>query len=401
MRPLGMIDSAIEGSARGRFLLELFSNSALFPIANILLELLIDGPAYLLDYRFYVLCFGALAQAAFLTRRERTPFGRFAGNLIAPALYTASELAADGMAFFAAPHHLAYWGFAVVLGALAAARGRAGRAEDLVRVAEAVVRSMILLVMYAIFERLTEAPGAAARPFFADPSHVFIGWALGLLGVLGGVAAVTSQRYVTLLRAISRRFRLYSEWLFGPSLLEEAVSDPERLALKRLERAILFMDLRGFTAWSETQPPESVVEALNAYCRASEAAFEAHPPIRFKFAADEVMAVFAAPADALAAARELSASVANALRASGLAAGIGLHWGPVVEGLMGGTEMKHFDVIGDTVNTAKRIEGAAAGGEILLSAAFCAAAAIPPGVAARSIHVKGKAAPLAVHRAAA
>jgi class 3 adenylate cyclase len=48
-------------------------------------------------------------------------------------------------------------------------------------------------------------------------------------------------------------------------------------------------------------------------------------------------------------------------------AGIGVHSGPVVEGLLGSTGLKGYDVIGDTVNTAKRIEGAAAGGEVLIS----------------------------------
>lgn len=391
------IDSAIEGSARGRFFFELFSNSALFPIANILLELLIDGPGYLVGYRFYVLCGGAILQAWFLSRAERTPAGRFAGNLIAPAFYTASEVFADGLRFFSAPHHLAYWGFALTIGALQAARGKVGWLEDFLRVGEGLVRSMILLVMYAIFEELTDPGGFAAKPFFADPTHVFMAWAISLLGLLGGIAAVTSQRYLELLRDVSRRFRLYSEWLLGPTLLEEAVSDPARLSLKRLDRAVLFMDVRGFTAWSESQSPEAVVDALDNYYRAAEVTFERHRPIRFKFAADEVMAVFAQAAAALAAARALAEDVAPVLRAQGLGAGMGLHWGPVVEGLMGGAEVKHFDVIGDTVNTAKRIEGAASGGEILLSDAFRAAAGLRTPSPVRSLSLKGKSAPLAVH----
>jgi adenylate cyclase len=399
----GSIDRAIEGSASGRFFLELFSNSALFPIANILLEFLIDGPGYLLGYRFYMLCSGAALQAWYLSRVERTPASRFAGNLIAPAAYTASEVFADGLKFFAAPHHQAYWAFAAAIGALQAVRGRGGRLEDFARVAEGLVRSMILLVMYAIFEQETEPDLFNAKPFFADPTHVYLTWAIALLGLLGGIAAVTSQRYLALLRELSQRFRLYSEWLLGPTLLEEAVTDPQRLALRRLDRALLFMDVRGFTAWAEAQSPEAVVDALDHYYRAAEVAFERHPAIRFKFAADEVMAVFADPAQALAAAKALAENAGAVLRAQGLGAGIGLHWGSVVEGLMGGAEVKHFDVIGDTVNTAKRIEGAAAAGEILLSDAFRAAAGMRDSSPARSLNVKGKASPLAVHveRAAA
>lgn len=109
------------------------------------------------------------------------------------------------------------------------------------------------------------------------------------------------------------------------------------------------------------------------------------------------MAVFADPAVALAAARELAASQPRSLGGHGLGAGIGLHWGPVVEGLMGARNLKYFDVIGDTVNTAKRIEGAAGPGEILASEAFRAVGRLDSG-GARSIEVKGKAAPLALHR---
>lgn len=127
-------------------------------------------------------------------------------------------------------------------------------------------------------------------------------------------------------------------------MLEEAVSDPERLSLKRCERAILFMDVRGFTAWSQAQTPEAVVAVLNGDCAAAEAVFARWAPIRCKFSADEVMAIFANPQDALAAARGL------------------------------------------------------ARGEILLSEDFRAAAGLAV-AAPRTIEVEGKVAPLVVHSA--
>ena len=397
----GSIDAAIEGTRRGRFVQELLSNSAIFPIANIVLELFLEGGArYFLEADFYAIVLAALAQAAWLSRDAQDgPARRILGNLVGPAIYSALELAVEGLRFLQAPHHLAYWGFSLAIGLLQAARGsRTGRIAGALLVAESVVRSMILFAMYAIFERLTAPPGAAGRPFFQDPSHVFIAWSIVLLGVLGGVAVLTSQRYLALLRDLSRRFRLYSEWSFGRSLLEEAVSDPGRLSLKRCERAILFMDVRGFTAWSEAQPPESVVAVLNGDCAAAEAVFARWAPIRCKFSADEVMAVFARPGDALGAARGLAREVGDYLRPYGLGVGIGLHWGPVVEGLMGGTGTKQFDVIGDTVNTAKRIEGAAGRGEVLLSDDFRVAAGLAA-AGGRTIEVKGKSAPLVVHPA--
>ncbi len=396
----GPLDAAIEGSPRSRFLLEFLGNSAIFPIANILLEFFLEGgPRYFLEPDFYAIVAGALAQAAWLTSRRGERHGAFLGNLIGPAAYTAIETAVEGSRFFSAPHHLAYWGFSAGIGALQAWRAHAGpRAAERLLVAESVVRSSILFAMYWIYEAASGGRDTAGvAEFFRDPSHRFIALAVAMLGGVAGLAAVTSRRYLAMLRALSRRLRVYSEWLFGRALLEQAVGDPERLALTRRERSVVFMDVRGFTAWSETQAPEAVVAKLNDYYHGAEAVFARLPPVRFKFSADEVMAVFAAPQAALAAAHELSVESATVLAPLGLGAGVGVHWGPVVEGLVGGAGVKQYDVIGDTVNTAKRIEGAAGAGEILVSEAFRARVGLAAGET-RAVEVKGKAAPLVLHR---
>ena len=391
------LDAAIEGSPRTRFFLELFGNSAIFPIANAILELLLEeGYGYFRSPDFWGLVIASLLQAAVLSRRAGRE--RLAGNLVGPAVYTAIETSLEGLAFFEAPHHIAYWGFGLAIGALQQARTYSPpRAAHVLLVVESVVRSTILFAMYAIYEILsTPATERAAKPFFDDPSHVFIAWAVGLLGIVAGLTAVTGERYLAMLRSVSRQLRVYSEWFFGRPLLAQAMGDPASLALARRDRAIVFMDVRGFTRWSETQAPESVVDALNAYYLNAEAVFERHVPVRFKFNADEVMAVFAELRDALAAARELAAGAARALAPVGLGAGVGVHYGPVIEGVMGAREVKAYDVLGDTVNTAKRIEGAAAAGEILLSDAV--ATRIPPEVRiTREIAAKGKSAPLRVH----
>ncbi|MGE5098342.1 MAG: adenylate/guanylate cyclase domain-containing protein [Betaproteobacteria bacterium] len=392
------LDTAIEGSPRTRFFLELFGNSAIFPIANAVLELLLeDGFAYFRDPDFYALMLAAVVQARFLARDAGGPRRAFVGNLVGPAVYTTIETAIEGSRFFTAPHHIAYWGFGLAIGALQQVRHDAPpRYRSALLVAENVVRSSILFTMYAIFEVLTAPAGKdPVRTFFDDPSHVFIAWSVTLLGVVAGLSALTSGRYLAMLRDVSRQLRVYSEWFFGRPLLEQAMGDPSRLALARRERAIVFMDVRGFTRWSEGQPPEAVVEALNAYYVAAEAAFERHVPVRFKFNADEVMAVFADAPEAVTAARDLAEAAAKALAPHGLGAGIGVHFGPVVEGVMGAREVKAYDVLGDTVNTAKRIEGAAAAGEILLSDAAAARAGLH-GAATRSIAAKGKSAPLEV-----
>jgi class 3 adenylate cyclase len=394
------LDARISGSFRNRYEQELFRNSGQFPIANLLLELLLEGPAIFVAPDVYTLIGAMLLQAWALTRWENTPAPRrFLGNLIGPAAYTAIEACFEGVQFFAKPNHLAYWVFAAAVGALQAARSRSGSgavAGALV-VLENVVRAAILFVMYAIFELLVDGAQFSAAVFFADRAHLFIGLATLILGISVGLAALSEHGYLALLRETSTQLQRYSEWLLGKDLLERVIANPAALTLVRRERAVLFMDIRGFTAWSERCPPETVVQALNGYYEAAEPVVWRHGAIKLKFSADEILAVFAEPRQAVACALELRTQARQALSTWELGAGIGVHWGAVVEGLLGSSGIKGYDVIGDTVNTAKRIESAATEGEVLVSESV--RAVLHPGTrvgAMRELVVKGKEAPLTV-----
>jgi class 3 adenylate cyclase len=395
------LDARIAGSFRDRYRQELLRNSGQFPIANLLLELLLEGPRIFLGPDAYVLVAAALAQAWLLTAYERSrPVSRLIGNLSGPAAYTAVEFLFEGPKFFSAPNHVAYWCFGAAIGLLQWARRHAprGATGGALLVAESVARAAILFAMYAIFESLTSAKAYSVGTFFADRSHVFIALATLFLGLYAGLESLAAQGYLGLLRETSTQLKRYSEWLLGPELLERVVKDPSALSLARRERSVLFMDVRGFTGWSEHCAPETVVRALNEYYAAAEPVLRAHGAIKMKFTADEVLAVFGEPRQAAACGLALRGAALAALAAYGLKAGIGLHAGPVVEGLLGSEGLKGYDVIGDTVNTAKRIEGSAAGGEVLVSAALLAAlgAAAATGPR-RDVAAKGKEAPLEVY----
>lgn len=359
----------IEGSPVTRFLQEFFGNSAQFPIANILLELLLEGPTrYLGAPDAYAIALAATVQAFFLSRWQGRPHPRrFWGNLLGPALYTLIEVAMEGSQFFASPNHLAYWAFAAAIGLLQSVRPLIpAPLRALVQVAEDVVRAGILLAMYAIFESAT-SDAFHTQGFFADRSHQFVALATLLLGLSLGLANLTARHYQRLLRETAAQLRTYSEWLLGRDLLEKSMHDPGSLTLRRHQRTVLFMDIRGFTAWSETRSPEVVVEMLNRYYHVAESTLRGAPVVKSKFSADEMMAVFAAPAAAVLVARRLRREIGELLSGQGLGAGIAIHSGPLVEGLLGSMGVKFYDVIGDTVNTAKRIEGAAGSGELLIS----------------------------------
>lgn len=379
--------------------MELFGNSAHFAIANILLELLIKEPAeYIRTPDPYVIVFAAIIQAYWLTRQAATRPHRFIGNLIAPALYNLIEVLQEGIRFFSAPHHVAYWGFALTIGLLQELRFHLPPLYAFLVVIESVIRASILLFMYAIFERYANPEQTLSwNAFFSDTSHVFIGWTILLIGFSNGLANLTAERYLQNLRQMSAQLRTYSEWLLGRNLLSQIILSPNSLHITRRERTILFMDIRGFTAWSESHQPEEVVALLDEYYHQSEAIITFYCPIKLKFSADEVMAVFPTAQAAVHAAVELRRQIHPLLAENQLGAGIGLESGSVVEGLLGSTNIRFYDAIGDTVNTAKRIENAAQAGQVLISERVCEQVATVKLGAKTKIRVKGKAQPITVY----
>jgi adenylate cyclase len=138
---------------------------------------------------------------------------------------------------------------------------------------------------------------------------------------------------------------------------------------RELEIAILFVDIRGFTALSEGRLPYDVVFVLNRYFAAIGLAVESAGGRVDKFIGDGVMALFGIERgahtgcrEALAAARlisarldELNASLGGELDRP-LRIGIGIHCGPAIVGEMGYGNAASITAIGDAVNTASRLE---------------------------------------------
>ena len=390
-RPDDTLERRLQGTRTGAFWHEFFTNSAHFPLANIFLELLLEGPGhYLTEADPWVLVAAALVQAWFLSGGRWAGRPRpFLGNLVGPCLYTAVEVTIEGPAWFLRPNHLAYWAFAVAVGLLQ--RGQLGHrpGRDALLLTENVVRASIVTVMYGLIEH-AGGEYASFGAFLADPAHLFILVVIPLLGLLIGLARVASERHLVNLQATAEQLREYSEWLLGPELLARAVDDPEALGLARHHRGILFMDIRGFTAWSEPRQPEEVVAMVNAYYGAAEGVWRNAGVLKVKLTADEVMLVFPDAATAAGTATALHEAVTRVLQPHGLEVGIGLHAGPVVEGLMGPAAAQTYDLLGDAVNTAKRLCEAAGPGEVLVSDAVAADLPRPALGPARPVAAKGK-----------
>jgi len=138
---------------------------------------------------------------------------------------------------------------------------------------------------------------------------------------------------------------------------------------ERKQVAVLFADIRSFTAYSETAPPEEVVVQLNTYLDAMVRAISTEHGMIDKFIGDAIMAVFGGflriddpTAAAVRAALRMRAELPSLnaqWREEGrppFEIGIGIHFGDVVQGTVGGEFRKEFTVIGDTVNIASRLE---------------------------------------------
>lgn len=157
------------------------------------------------------------------------------------------------------------------------------------------------------------------------------------------------------------------------------MADPESAWLKghRNEATIVFVDIRGFTAYSEIKEPEQIVDVLNEYFELATQAISKHGGYVDKFIGDAVLGVFGVPVfhenhveRAVKAAIEMLNQFEQERPGKSdlfKSIGIGINTGVVVSGNIGSQDKMEYTVIGDTVNVASRLNGLAGPGEIVVS----------------------------------
>ena len=222
---------------------------------------------------------------------------------------------------------------------------------------------------------------------------------------LGDLAA----RMNTMIRELSERLELMKFVSHGTVTAIRA-ADAAGVARggDRRSVAVLFSDIRGYTAFSENVAPEVVVEMLNQYLDAQTVIVERHGGDVDKFIGDAVIAVFQGPdmeRNAVACGLEIQRALADLLEAHpewNLHVGLGIAAGEVVMGAIGARERLDFTVLGGVVNLASRLCDAAPADAILVSAAvrdalasarFVSFGALPP------LELKGMSAPVTVFAA--
>jgi adenylate cyclase len=145
-----------------------------------------------------------------------------------------------------------------------------------------------------------------------------------------------------------------------------------RLGGVTLEGTVMFTDLRGFTTFSESLPAPRVIEVLNVYLSEMSEAIMNHGGTLVAYMGDGIFAVYGAPIEqadhadrAVAAAREMlterlprvNAWLREQGMSDGFRMGIGLNSGTFMSGNVGSERRLEYAAIGDTTNTASRLEG--------------------------------------------
>jgi len=203
---------------------------------------------------------------------------------------------------------------------------------------------------------------------------------LNTISVHAGIAINTVINYERLQKQAQARSSF--ERFLPRQVVDQILRSPDAVRLGGVRQKVtaLFADIRNFTTLSETRTPEVIVNLLNQYfSTVSEIIFK-HGGTLDKYIGDGLMALFGAPyvgeldaVKAVRAAVEMQRTISafnERLRAENLPPieiGIGINTGQAIVGYIGSETRLDYTAIGDTINTASRLESLAQPGQIVIS----------------------------------
>lgn len=208
-------------------------------------------------------------------------------------------------------------------------------------------------------------------PILVLPLMLLISYAANV--ILGYIAEIKRRKQIV---------GVFKQYM-APQIVDEISKKKDfkvELGGERRHIAVLFVDIRGFTTMSEVLKPEEVVEILNEYLSLTTQSIFNNKGTLDKFVGDATMAVFNAPLDLddyiyravktawdMKAGSEALAEKFEKRFGRSVAFGIGVNCGDAVVGNIGCEFRMDYTAIGDTVNTAARLESNAKRGQILIS----------------------------------
>lgn len=247
----------------------------------------------------------------------------------------------------------------------------------------------------------------------------FINWGVRyeesvvLLGSAALLAlAVSRARHAVLAFAEAERRRQRAEEVFGHFVPTDVAADilaqPDALQPRVQNATVLFLDIEGFTGFSEQREASVVMTALDAFFSDAAKIVSDHGGTALSYAGDSMLSTFGLPrprsqgaSDAVAAAKALQAHSQTANYDNAIfKLRIGLANGPLAAGSIGGSQ-RSYTVYGDTVNIAQRLEDAnkQTDSRILVCSATWEAAGCPRDFQpVGEITVKGRQLPIEAYR---
>ncbi len=226
-----------------------------------------------------------------------------------------------------------------------------------------------------------------AKPLFMQERLI------GVFGAVNSNSGIFSQTDERLLSAIAsqvdtaifenlekRKIKDVFKRYVSEDIIEEMLAgDGDYLKGKALDMSVLFADMRGFTALSETLEPEDLVEIINEYLSSMTRIILDERGTVDKFVGDEVMALFGAPFPNPAHAHQAVRTAIAMMKGMkellkrwkiegkpGRPIGIGINSGNMIVGNIGSELMTDYTVMGDNVNLGARLCSAAEEHQILI-----------------------------------
>lgn len=210
---------------------------------------------------------------------------------------------------------------------------------------------------------------------FARPNGTFRPRDFSIMDTLAAEVGIAVEN-VRLYRQLDTLFKSY----LSPDVVDSLKADPSRADLggSMVEVTALFADLRGFTGFSESTDPVEVMELLNRYFGVAVPVVLRNGGTVVQFVGDAMLAVFDAPRPrpdheyrAVRSALEMQDAIASV---AGDEPGaprfrIGVNTGLALIGNIGSTELRSFNVVGDAINVASRLETSAEPGSVVIGEA--------------------------------